>query len=88
MPRLAPAEGVTFQTTDEGGILLDRSGGQLYGLNPAAAVAWNALVAGGSVNEAVAAVLNCFDVDADTARGDIERLTATLQDRGLLTSTP
>ncbi len=69
-------------------ILLNVSGDVYLGLNRSAAVTWNVLAAGGSPAEAVDEVTAKFEVDAETARHDVETLIATLVDRGLLVTAP
>lgn len=88
MRTLRAREGVVFQTTEHGAVLLDVTTGQFYGLNPVAAVAWTALTRAGTIKDAVAAVLDRFDIDEGAARTDVNGLIVALRSRGLLSSTP
>lgn len=88
MRKLQPREGVVFQTTEHGAVLLDVNTGQFYGLNPVAAVVWTALAHTGTTEDVVAAVLERFDIDEGAARTDVNGFISALCSRGLLSSTP
>ncbi|MGH3852543.1 MAG: PqqD family protein [Pseudonocardiaceae bacterium] len=88
MSALQPREGIVFQTTEHGAVLLDVTTGQFYGLNHVAAVAWTALARAGTTEDAVAAILDRFDIDEPVARTDVNGLITALCSRGLLSSTP
>jgi hypothetical protein len=45
---------------------------------------WHALIVGTSFEKLVAAVAAIYDSSADQLAGDVDRLLATLDDRGLL----
>jgi hypothetical protein len=85
---LLPRDGVTFCTNEEGTVLLDTNRGRFYGLNPAAAVAWTVLAGGRDAEDAVQAVLACFDIDQSAARRDVNDLLAVLTEHGLLECSP
>jgi len=68
---------------DEVAILeLDR--GVYYGLNDTGSFLWNLMKKPVRVNEMRAALVEEFDVDADTAEKDLLRVLADLRDAGLI----
>ena len=68
---------------DEVDILeLDR--GVYYGLNDTGSFLWNLMKKPVRVNEMRAALVEEFDVDADTAEKDLLRVLADLRDAGLI----
>jgi len=68
---------------DEVAILeLDR--GVYYGLNDTGSFLWNLMQKPVRVNEMRAALVEEFDVDADTAEKDLLRVLADLRDAGLI----
>lgn len=79
-----PARHVRFRTTCDGGVLLDAKNGHMYGLNPVAATAWTAIVAGGGVDNAVRSIVAVFDVDEETVRTDVTVLIEGLVQHGFL----
>lgn len=87
MPPL-PHDHIAFQATDEGGVLLDVAAGHVFGLTPAARVAWAAFASGGGLDAAAAAVLERFVTDEATACTGLEHLIADLHGRGLLEMAP
>lgn len=85
---LRAAPDVRFRATNDGAVLLDVARGAFYGLNPVAVRAWVTLADGGSIDDAVHAVLTEFDIQEDAARNDVVELVAELRQRGLLTDRP
>jgi hypothetical protein len=75
---------VHFRAVHDEVVVLDTRADAYLGLNASAAVAWQALAAGGSRSTAVDRVLEQFDVTAETAEGDIGQLVEELVSRGLL----
>jgi hypothetical protein len=69
-------------------VLLDPKSDAYLGLNGTAAVVWTTLSAGGNPMAAVAALVERYAVDAETASEDIETLIADLVRRGLLEPVP
>lgn len=55
-------------------ILLDQAGGAYYVLNATAALIWDEVLAGATVDELVAAVHTHFEAPADQVRGDVMSL--------------
>jgi hypothetical protein len=77
-------DGVSSADTDYGIVLLDEESGRYWNLNPSAAVALRALLAGGSLAEAVRQLTEHYSVDADTAGRDVQELVDGLRKAGLL----
>ena len=75
---------VSVVTTDYGAILLDRSSGQFWALNPTGALVLSTVQESGDEKEAVDAVLRNFDVDPDTAHRDVLALLEQCRAAGLL----
>lgn len=70
-------------------VVLDTRRDLYFGLNGSAVVAWEILVAGGSVAAATSALVERFEVDEENAQMDVEALVGNLVARGLLeTATP
>ncbi len=65
-------------------VLLDLTSKQYFQLNESAAVAWDHLAAGATVDATVAALMQTFTVAEPDARAAVESLVATLQQHGLL----
>jgi hypothetical protein len=77
------ASQVSSRIGDEVAILeLDR--GVYYGLNDTGSFLWNLMQKPVRVNEMRAALVEEFDVDADTAEQDLLRVLADLRDAGLI----
>ncbi|MFB8278946.1 lasso peptide biosynthesis PqqD family chaperone [Nocardia colli] len=74
---------MSFTRTEYGGVILDVQLGEYWRLNPVGAEVFAALVADGDA-DLVAAVLDQFDIDAETARRDIAELLDHLREAGLV----
>lgn len=78
-----PEREVSSRLGDEVAILeLDR--GVYYGLNDTGAFLWNLMQKPVRVNEMRAALVEEYDVDAETAEKDLLRVLADLRDAGLI----
>jgi hypothetical protein len=84
MNDLTLADTVHLAADGHGAVLLNTRDGQMYGLNPAAALFCNALNEGASREKATLAVLDTFDAEEAVIRTDLEVLVADLCERGLL----
>jgi hypothetical protein len=80
-----PSPDVVVREIDGEAVLLDLASGRYFGLNAVGTRAWTALAAGGSVDEAVAAVAAEFDAPDAEIAADIAALVSELLARGLLT---
>lgn len=76
---------VTMVETDYGWVLLDEADGGFFSLNPSGVLAVRAMLDGGGVDEAVAAITDQYAVDAATARADVEELLGALDAAKLVT---
>lgn len=76
---------VSVVDTDYGAVLLDVKTGVYWELNSSGAVALKALLACADVDAATAEVTAQFDVDQQTATGDVRALLAELRSAGLVT---
>ena len=64
--------------------ILELDQGVYYGLNDTGSFLWNLMQKPVRVNEMRAALVEEFDVDADTAEKDLLRVLADLRDAGLI----
>ncbi|MET9507332.1 lasso peptide biosynthesis PqqD family chaperone [Streptomyces flavidovirens] len=74
---------VSTARTDYGTVLLDERAGEYWELNPTATLVVSTLMAGGDEADAVTALTNEFDIDADRARQDVDALVQQLRTSGL-----
>lgn len=76
----------TVLTTDleSEGVLLNLETGEYVGLDSVAMDMWRALGRYSTVEEAAAALVEMYEVDADLLSADLERLIAQLADRKLV----
>ena len=65
-------------------IVLDLGGGKYYSLDEVGAIVWEGLAAGKSATDVAATLVSEYEVDASTARDDVERLAGELVAAGLL----
>lgn len=79
------ATAVTMVETDYGWVLLDEAGGGFFSLNPSGVLAVQTMLDGGGVDDAVTAITDRYDVDAGTARADVEELLGELAAAELVT---
>jgi hypothetical protein len=63
---------VTHERLDDEVIAIDLESGSYFALDDVAADCWSILAGGGSLDAAVDAVVERFDVAPDTARSDVE----------------
>ena len=61
-----------------------KSNDQLISANEVGAFIWNALAAGKSLDETVAAILEEFEIDGQTARADAEQFICELKEIGAI----
>src|SRR4029077_6371324 len=65
-------------------IAIDLDRGAYFAFDDVASDCWTVLAAGGSLEDALAAVVARDPVQADEARGDVEAFASVLVDEGLL----
>jgi hypothetical protein len=77
-------DGVSTADTDYGTALLDEDSGEYWNLNPTGALVLRTLLEGGTSTDAVQALVECYDVDADSASRDVQDLLGGLRSAGLV----
>jgi hypothetical protein len=77
-------EGVIFQDLGDEGLLLDTKTEEVFSFDPVARDIWLALQRTGSLNAALADILQLYDVDAATLRRDTLSLLEKIRQAGLL----
>lgn len=69
---------VAAEVFDGEAIILNLATGAYYSIDKAGALIWTLIVGGHSLEEAVATLLARYDVSAERARADVERVAADL----------
>jgi hypothetical protein len=77
-------DGVSTADTDYGTALLDEDSGEYWNLNPTGALVLRTLLEGGTSTDAVQALVERYDVDADSASRDVQDLLGGLRSAGLV----
>ncbi len=83
-PRYRRSASTRFRRVFEEGLLLDQELARLHVLNPAAAFLWELLAEPRTAEELLGAMLEAFDVDAATARRDLQEFLREATAAGLL----
>lgn len=82
--RIEIAEGVVWTRVEAEIIAIDPQSERFFGVQGAGLTVWEALVAGTTRAEAVAAVTTRYAVSEERAAADIDRLLGELAARGLI----
>jgi hypothetical protein len=77
-------DGVSTADTDYGITLLDEDSGDYWNLNPTGALVLRTLLEGGTPAQAVEALTEQYQVDADAANQDVQDLVRELRTAGLV----
>jgi Coenzyme PQQ synthesis protein D (PqqD) len=77
-------DGVSTAETDYGITLLDEDSGDYWNLNPTGALVLRTLLEGGTPAQAVEALAEQYQVDADAANQDVQDLVRELRTAGLV----
>jgi hypothetical protein len=77
-------DGVSTADTDYGIALLDGDSGEYWNLNPTGALVLRTLLEGGTSTDAVQALVERYDIDADSASRDVQDLLGGLHSAGLV----
>lgn len=78
------ADHVVFRELEGEAVILDLESGTYFGLDAVGTQIWRGLDRRDSIEAIVTALVETYDVDRDTADGDVRRLMTQLVDRGLL----
>jgi Coenzyme PQQ synthesis protein D (PqqD) len=84
MPFVLRSDGMTWRALDDQIVVLDLETSLYLNVTGSGAVVWPLLAAGTTVDAMVGAVLEVYDIDAETARGDIVAFLDDLRERKLL----
>lgn len=84
MSTLRPAASVRFRRVGEEAVLLNLDTMLYYHLDEVGAFAWQRLEAGEPLDTIAEAIAGAFEVDAETARRDLDPLVESLVGAGLL----
>jgi len=79
-------DGVSAADTDYGTALLDEDSGEYWNLNPTGALVLRTLLEGGTSTDAARALVDSYDVDADTALRDVQEFVQALAAAGVLST--
>jgi hypothetical protein len=75
---------LTHERLDDEVIAIDLESGAYFALDDAAADGWSILASGGSLDDAIDAIVTRFSVAPEEARADLERFAGELVEGGLL----
>ncbi len=84
LQRYAAGARVLSEIVDDEVVLLDLGSTCYFGLNPVGALVWECLIQGQTVKQAVEAVLERYQVQAEPVRADVRALVQSLLQQGLL----
>lgn len=87
MSTLRPAASVRFRRVGEEAVLLSLDTMLYYHLDEVGAFAWERLEAGEPPDRIADSIVETFEVDAATARRDLDALLASLVEAGLVIGT-
>ena len=77
---------IIFRALNEGGVLVNLDGHDIFELNATAAHMWPLVASGAARDEIIASVVTHFDTDAATASSALSQLVADLTTHGLIQS--
>ncbi|MDH4316176.1 MAG: PqqD family protein [Gammaproteobacteria bacterium] len=81
-----PRADLAVEYIDDDLLVLDKKHGQIHQLNHTACVVWKGIAAGDSWRTIVSSLVDQYEVSADTAGKDIERLVSQFRILNLLES--
>jgi len=84
--KLKTSDQVLMQKVADEAVLLDLESQSYFGLDPVGTLIWESITKGESEEEIVTHITAEFDVDSDTARGDLKAFLEELRE-GKLVST-
>jgi Coenzyme PQQ synthesis protein D (PqqD) len=77
---------ITWRRVGESIVVLDLADSSYLSVNGTGTIIWQCLQSGSDIASILAAVLEKYDVDEETARVDIDRFLADLRTRRLIVS--
>ncbi|RKZ18283.1 hypothetical protein DRQ53_00860 [bacterium] len=85
-PALRPfrAEGLSWCTLDEGGLIIDEQADRSWSLNPVGLFIWDHCDGCRDISQIEDDLVYVFGVDLQTARRDLQAFMLDMEDRGLL----
>jgi hypothetical protein len=86
MMKVKIADGVVFRELAEESVLLHLPSGMYYGLDETGTRIWQVLAERGSTDEALASLLEEYEVGEERLRRDVEGLVRQLAEKGLVTA--
>lgn len=81
-----PRADLASERVDDDVLLLDKSNGKIHQLNPTASLVWESLQKGVDEQRIAEIVSETFEIDADTAKSDLQKLMKQFNELGLLKS--
>jgi hypothetical protein len=82
--KLSASPGVIFEELEGEVVLLHLQGGRYYKLNESGARIWALIQEHGDAEKVQTALTSEYEVEADVARRDVERIVEELTSRGLV----
>lgn len=86
--RISTAANVVACDLDGGKALLDLTTSQYYKINPTAALVWEWISGGATLNSLIENMLEEFDVEEGVVRADVEAIISSFADAGLVQVEP
>lgn len=77
---------VVFRDLSGEAVLLNLATGIYFGLNEVGTRMWTLLLEHGSTEKVIQGIVDEYQVDAETARADLDKLVSQLRDKGLITT--
>ena len=83
-PRPKRRSDLNYRTIDGETVILNRKEGRLHQLNPTASFIWDCCDGNWNIAEIVDRLAGAYEVDASTARKDVEEVISNLRNSNLL----
>lgn len=83
--RFETSDDALIRELDDESVILDLKSEQYFGLDDVGTLIWHGLQHGDSIGEILAAVIEEFEVDRETAEADLRAFVGQLAEAGLVT---